>query len=469
MSTPQNPQQQPDPVLFESHLTDAGNMECFVALYGDKFRHCRYIKKWIHWDGVRWKVGANPEAIQAGLSVIRERGKASIWHNEPPKAARWAKTSENASRLNAMLQLAGNFPPITTSIDQFDTDPMLLGTVNVYIDLASGQAQDPEPTKNVTMQIGCSYDPAATCPRWEQFLNEIFEGDHEVIKYIQRVVGYVLTGDMREQKMWIFYGPTAGNGKSTFLDVIALLMGDYGATAAFTTFDGDRHSEKTNDLANLRGKRFISISETDEGKRLDESRVKSVTGYKDKVRCRKMYEEEIEYIPTYKLFLAVNHLPIIRGMDNGIWRRIQVVPFNRSFTNSPNATPDKTLPSQLETELSGILNWALEGLREWHSQGLNPPQSIIDATVVYRGDSDLLGQFIDEECEVGDAELVQVGDFYQAYVVWLQNHGERFPPKANAVARLMTDKGFQRVEQFRPTKKRFYQGLQLSMNIVGVP
>lgn len=454
----QNPQQQPDPVLFESHLTDAGNMECFIALYGDRFRHCRYIKKWLHWDGVRWKVDAIPEAMRSALQIARKRLLASPYHYDQVKAAKWAKSSEGIARLNAMLTLAGYFPPVTTLIDQYDTDPMLLGTANVYIDLVSGQAQNPEPTKNITMQIGCSYDPTATCPRWLQFLDDVFESNTELIHYMQRVVGYLLTGDTREQKMWIFYGPLAENGKSTFLDIISLLMGDYAATAAFSTFDSDRHSEKTNDLANLRGKRFIAISEINEAKRLDEARIKSVTGFRDKVRCRRMYEEEIEYFPTFKIFLAVNHLPGIRGTDNGIWRRIQVVPFNRSF----QGIADKTLPEKLAAELSGILNWALEGVREWRNQGLNPPECITDATAAYRIDSDLLGQFLDEECLTDDPTgFTLTADFYQAYTVWLSNRGERFPPKKNAIDREMTMRGYQRIDKYLPTKKRAYQGVIL--------
>lgn len=462
----QNTQQQPDPVLFESNLTDAGNMECFVALHGHRFRHCRYIKKWLVWDGVRWKVDASPDAMRSALAVVRQRGEASAFHYDQKRAAKWAKTSEGLTRLNALLTLAGYFPPITTLIDQYDTDPMLLGCANVYIDLHSGQAQPPDPRQNVTMQIGCAYDPLAQCPVWLQFLDDVFEGNHELIKYMQRVIGYLLTGDMREQKMWIFYGPLAENGKSTFLDIISLLMGDYAATAAFSTFDSDRHSEKTNDLANLRGKRFIAISEINEAKRLDEARIKSVTGFRDKIRCRKMYEEEIEYLPTFKIFLAVNHLPGIRGTDNGIWRRIQVVPFNRSF----QGIADKTLPEKLSTELSGILNWALEGLHEWRSQGLNPPQCITDATAIYRTESDMLGQFLAEECTLDDpAGYTLVNEFYQAYVIWLQNRGERFPPKDRSVERDMTLRGLQRIDKYCPTKKRAYQGLVLNAMIGGIP
>jgi putative DNA primase/helicase len=456
---------QPDPVLFESNLTDTGNAECLIAFHGDQLRHCRHTKQWMHWDGVRWRPDADPIANRFVINIARQRAIAAPWHDKPEAALRWAKQSENASKVESTLRIAKNLEPITTVIEDYDTDPMLLACKNVYINLTSGQSMQPDPTLHITKQAGCKYDPTATCPRWLQFLQEVFV-EHEVIQYIQRCVGYLLTGDMREQKIWFCHGSGA-NGKTIFYKTIIAMLGEYAQIADFVTFDADRRSDKTNDLAALRGARFIAISEINENKSLDEARIKSVTGL-DEIRCRFLHSNEFVYKPTFKIWIMLNHLPRIRGTDNGIWRRIQVIPFTQTFEG---AQDDKTLLETLQgSELSGILNWALEGLREWRSQGLNPPQSIVAITAVYRGDSDLLGQFLDEECLTDDPTgYTLTVDFYQAYTVWLSNRGERFPPKKNAIDREMTMRGYQRCDKYLPTKKRAYQGVILITPLGGLP
>lgn len=361
---------QPDPVLFESNLTDTGNAECLIAFYGDELRHCRHIKQWLHWDGVRWRPDALPIARRYAGDIARRRADAAIWHDKPDAAMRWARQSENNSKLVSTLEVAANLEPITTIIEEYDTDPMLFACQNVYLDLDSGQSMDPNPARNVTKQAGCKYDPTATCPRWLQFLQEVFV-DPDVIQYIQRLVGYALTGDMREQKIWFCHGGGA-NGKNVFYKTILAFLGEYGDAANFSTFAADRRNDRGDDLAALRGLRLVVVSEINENKYLDEALVKSITGL-DSIRCRHLYGNEFVYKPTFKIWIMLNHLPRIKGTDNGIWRRIVVIPFDQTFEESQQ---DDQLENKLLQELPGILNWAIEGLYQWRDKGLKNMQKI---------------------------------------------------------------------------------------------
>lgn len=465
MSTPTtktprvNKTKQPDPVLSDSNLTDTGNAECLIALYGDQLRHCRHTKQWLYWDSIRWRPDADPIANRCVINIARQRAIAAPWHDKPEAAFRWAKQSENANKVESTLRIAKNLEPITTVIEDYDTDPMLLACKNVYINLTSGQSMQPDPTLHITKQAGCKYDPTAICPRWLQFLQEVFV-DHDLIQYIQRCVGYLLTGDMREQKIWFCHGSGA-NGKTIFYKTITAMLGEYAQIADFATFDADRRNDKTNDLAALRGARFIAISEINENKSLDEARVKSITGL-DEIRCRFLHSNEFVYKPTFKIWIMLNHLPRIRGTDNGIWRRIQIIPFTQTFGESEQ---DGTLLASLHNELSGILNWALEGLRLWRDQGLkNPPQSIVDATAIYRKDSDLFSQFLEEECHTDDpqSEVFQE-DLLKAYNVWLQARGMRYTTNHTQLGIYIRDHGFKsdRKTNALGRKLTMYFGIQL--------
>jgi putative DNA primase/helicase len=256
-----------------------------------------------------------------------------------------------------------------------------------------------------------------------------------VIGYIQRAVGYCLTADMREQKVFLLHGGGA-NGKSVFLDVLTKLMGDYAGNASFETFDANRRSENTNDLAALRGKRLITVIETEDGKRLAEARIKSVTG-QDPVTCRFLYAEPFTYYPTYKIWLAMNHLPAIRGTDKGIWRRIQLIPFTQDFSGHE----DKTLSTTLRSELDGILQWALEGLRQWWIRGLDTPDIVTNATSKYRSESDQVGRWIGDTMVQVSSVSESAAHVYQCYKTWCESNGETAMSQ-NKLGRILSEKGF---------------------------
>jgi putative DNA primase/helicase len=268
-----------------------------------------------------------------------------------------------------------------------------------------------------------------------------------------------LTGDTSEQDFWIGYGSGA-NGKSTLLNTVLRVLGDYGATTAFSTFDADNRNQYGNDLAALKGKRLVVAIEAEKERFIAESRVKSITGG-DAISCRFLYGEFFEYRPQFKVWLAVNHKPNIRGTDRGIWRRVKLVPFARNFEDNE----DKTLAAKLCGELPGILNWLLAGLKDWRKQGIAEPAAVKDATKEYKEEMDTLGQWIEETCEVhadrSQSSPVSTGatDLHRAYRAWAEDRGERYPLSLNSFARRLGERGFAKTRKERGV---VYHGLTLT-------
>jgi putative DNA primase/helicase len=309
-------------------------------------------------------------------------------------------------------------PDLVTTIDQFDSDDYLIATQNGTLNLRTLEFYKSKREDYLTLQLGVDYDPEADCPRWKQFLEEVFDNDKELIEFIQKVVGYSLTGDTIEQLMFIFYG-FGKNGKSVFINTIQSLLKDYAGTSSFKTFDVDKQNEQSNDVAALKGKRFVSMSESGADRKLNEPLIKQVTGG-DKVSCRFLRCEFFEYVPQFKLFLATNHKPIISQSDFGIWRRIVLIPFTQNF----EGREDDLLREKLQSELSGILNWAIEGLRKWQSEGLKPfPKSVQEATAEYRKDSDSIGQWFESEMSEHPESKIKSSEAHQNYSEWCKENG----------------------------------------------
>lgn len=414
--------------LLSAHRSDTGNAECLAHLFGDELRYCHTRKKWLTWDGSRWALDENGAAYRAMITVVRARfaACAAIDDSEQrKKAAGWCIGCESTAKLEAALRGASRHDTFKTTIDHWDTDAFTAAGLGATLDLRGVVHRTVRRDDYLTMQLGATYDPEAQCPRWMQFLDEVFAGDVELIAYIQRAVGYCLTADCREQKLFLCFGPGA-NGKSVFLEILTTLLGDYAANASFETFDAGRRNESSNDLAALRGKRLVTVIETEEGRRLAEARVKSVTG-QDLITCRFLYGEYFSYRPTYKIWLAMNHLPKIRGTDKGIWRRIQLIPFTQDFSNRSDAT----LGTTLRGEIDGILQWALEGLRQWHARGLSTPAIVERATQQYRQESDQVGRWIGDRCLQTVNLFLQSSSGYRDYEAWCKEVGEEaFSQKA---------------------------------------
>lgn len=424
--------------LLNAHRSDTGNAECLMQLFGDDLRFCHTRDAWMVWDGARWIVDEGGTAQRAMIAVVRARFRACETIpdlDQRKKAAGWCIGCESADKIHAALRIGRYLEMFSTTINQWDSDPFAAAAIGATLDLRSVVHRSMRREDHITMQFNATYDPDAACPRWGKFLDEVFSGNAELIAYIQRAVGYCLTGDTREQKMFLCHGPGA-NGKSVFLDVLIALFGDYGACASFETFDANRRSESSNDLAALRGKRLVTVIETEDGRRLAEARVKSVTG-QDLITCRFLYGEYFSYRPTYKIWLAMNHLPAIRGTDKGIWRRIQLIPFTVDFSGRE----DKTLRDTLLAERDGILQWALEGLRQWWKRGLDTPAIVTQATDRYRTESDQIGRWMTDACVILSNVSVSASAAYQNYKAWCEASGEQ-PITQNRMGRTLTEKGF---------------------------
>ena len=267
---------------------------------------------------------------------------------------------------------------------------------------------------------------------------KIFREDMQVIEFVRRAVGYSLTGSVSEQCLFILMG-TGANGKSTFLQALQHLFGDYAATVPMQTLMAQTHgSQLTNDLAHLVGKRFVTASEGERDHQLAEAKVKLMTGG-DRISCRHLYEDYFEFVPQFKLWLATNNLPAIKGTDDAIWRRIHVIEFPVTF---PPEKKDKSLGSRLCEELPGILNWALEGLKDWRQSGLNPPTSIKQATGQYREANDSIAQWIDAVCVEGQSYRETMKDLYESYKAWCENSG-LLPLSNSCFGKELTRKGFE--------------------------
>lgn len=452
-ATPQSAARPPDDPLTKANRTDAGNAECLAHRHGQDLRYCHTARAWHVWNGAVWAVDRTGEAERRMLDTVRAR-----YHAAPQVAdleargrlAAWAIQSESAAKIAAGMRSAQPLAALAVTVEQFDQHPMRLATQNATIDLATGEVYAPRREDLITKCAGTRYDAGAKCPRWDRHLAEVFAGDADLIAFFRRAVGYSLTGDTREQVLFLLHGPGA-NGKSVTLSTLAKLLGDYAGSTPFETFDSDT-GEARHDLAKLRGARLVTVIETNEDRRLNEARVKSLTGG-DTVTAEAKYCDPFDYRPTYKVWLALNHLPTVRGTDRAIWRRILLLPFTQSFEGREDRTLDKTL----EAELPGILNWAIQGAREWRAEGLNPPARVKAETEQYRRDSDLVGQWI-EACTVqGPAGEMDASAGYQSFAAWATDNGYR-PEAQNAWARRMTERGIERRQRGR---KRFYVGLGL--------
>jgi putative DNA primase/helicase len=447
-----------DPVLVQANKTDAGNAECLAVLYGDALRYCHTRGKWFCWDGQRWEADVIGITNQHALDTMRARYTAAFGvlnQKESRQLSNWAIQSENNGRLQAVLRMAMSHRAFASRIEQYDQDVMLASTQTGTLDLRTNTLRPASQDDFITMQYGTGFDITADCPRWIRFLSEVFSGDQDLMSFVQRAVGYSLTGDTSAQKLFLCWGSGA-NGKSVFLKVLGWLLGDYAANASFETFDAGKRNEASNDLAMLRGRRLVTIIETNEDRRLDEAKVKAVTGG-DLITCRFLYGEFFTYAPTFKIWLAMNHKPIIRGTDRGIWRRIVLVPFTVNF----EGREDLVLEETLRAELPGILNWALTGLAAWRTGGLGTCAAVEAATESYRQESDELGKWLSEHATEDALAVWPSSDAYQDYHLWARNRGERFPMTQNSWGRSMTERRYQSERRFINGRKQVvYLGIR---------
>lgn len=411
------------PAEIASTLTDSGNADRLERDWQQQARYVPEWGKWILWDGSRWIMDTSGQIMELAKETARrilEEG-VGIADQETRKAVtNHSVRSLDLRRLKAMVELAKTLPNMITLSNKLNADRMLLCVRNGVINLRTGELRAATPDDLITSQVPVEFDPNAKCPTFEAFLSKIMGHNKNLVNYIQRVIGYCLTGETTEQCLFFLYGK-GSNGKSTLLNVIKALLGDdYCKQTPSETLMASRNSKSANnDVARLQGVRVVLSNEVEEGSRLSESLIKQLTGG-DPISARYLYAEFFEFVPEFKLMIAGNHQPVIRGDDTGIWRRLQMIPFTTTIMPEER---DPELPRKLQAELPGILNFAIQGCLVWQANGLQTPTEVTDAVNEYRTDMDLLGQWINERCEVADNKKVLASFAYQDYKNWAMQNG----------------------------------------------
>ena len=408
-----------DEVFVESiqkryEWTDLGNKERFVDRYGQKVRFYGEQGYWLVWDGTRWKADAQGIEIQTfaeeSVQAILEMEDAT----NSKEVRKHYKSSATHTKIKAFLALAQKDSRVHVKAESLDRDPMLLCCQNGTLDLSTGKLREFAPSDMITKMSGTAYDPTCPTPLFSKFVNEIVCGDVELLNYIQKVIGYSLTGKTSEQELYFWTGKGA-NGKSTLLSILLAMMGDYAKSTRAKTFAKKPSSAVENDLAALHGARMVSASELDAGTVFSDSTIKSLTG-DDAISARFLFKEYFEYLPTFKIIIAANHKPIIYDTTYAMWRRIRVVPFCYTATEEEK---DIYLKDKIiARELPGVLAWAVEGCIKYQNEGLIPPRCVIEATEKFRQESNPIGQFVEDCCVVGSDKSVYNMTLRNFYADW---------------------------------------------------
>ena len=441
--------------------TDLGNSKRLVRSDGDNIRYLYEMKKWMGWDGERWILDDDGKVMrlakQTAIGINNEAAEISD-DNLRSDAQKHARISESLRSLNAMIDLAKTEDGIPLSACNLDTDNYVLGVNNGVISLKSGTLVS-GPTKDLylTKRATVTYDPAAQCPTWLTFLDQVLGGDDGLIRFIQRSIGYSLTGDTSEQVLFFLYGIGA-NGKSTFVNTLQTILGDYAQQAQVSTFMTKGKGSINNDTARLKGSRFVGTTETEEGSRFNESELKQLTGG-DTITARFLHQEYFQFKPNFKLWISGNHKPYIQGNDIGIWRRIRLVPFEVSVAPEQQ---DKDLNAKLLAESSGILNWALEGCRLWLAEGLGGCDVVDKATRAYKSEMDVISGWITECCTEGVNVKTPSSVLYESFKLWAISNGE-YVVNNRKFKQKLEEKG---IHFSRTSKGSVYSGLKLQGDLV---
>ena len=412
-----------EPKLYT--FDDMGNAERFLDLFGEDFRYNYTDKTFLYWDGCRWAADQTGAVERSADVSVEAMSAEAEWYEssgdeDAAKAFRkHIKASRsNKSKTNMLKEVQHNMPIMPF---QLDKHKMAFNVPNGTLSLKSGQLVPAKRDYFITKFSPVEFTDNADCPMWRRFLDDIFGGDKELIRYIQKAVGYSMTGDTSEQCVFFLYG-TGRNGKSTFLDVLREIFGDYVSNIQPETImvKNSMGNGINSDIARLKGARMVTTVEPNEGVRLNEGLIKQLTG-DDAVTARKLYGNEFEFKPEFKLWMATNHKPIIRGTDDGIWRRIHMIPFTVQI---PADKVDRQLKSKLEREYPAILRWAVEGCLLWQREGLKQPRAVLDMTREYRREMDVISGFLDDRCEVGEDFSAKSSELYAAYSAWCESNTE---------------------------------------------
>lgn len=414
----------------------------FTAKHKDEARYVAPWGRWLLWDGSRWEVDVTMRAFDLARMIARVASAEA--------EAKIAVVVASAKTVAAIIALARADRRHAATVDQWDGDPWLLNTPGGIIDLRTGAALAHDPGHYITKTTAVA--PGGHCPRWRQFLAEITSGNADLQAFLQRIAGYSLTGSTREHALFFAYG-TGGNGKGVFLNTLTAILASYAAIAPMETFVATRHEGHPTDLAGLRGARLVASQETEQGRRWAESKIKALTGG-DPISARFMRQDFFTFQPAFKLVIAGNHKPGLRGVDESIRRRFYLLPFTVTISE-----PDKELPDKLRPEWPGILQWAIDGCLEWQRVGLAAPAMVRQATDAYLASEDAIAQWIDECCACDRIYAERSASLFANWKNWAETAGE-FVGSQNRFAQALEDRGFERFHDSR-TRQAMFRGIAL--------
>lgn len=404
----------------KEQFTDVWSSKIFCEKYGDTVRYCEPLGGWFIWDSSRWKRDDTFQIYRLAKNTVKQMYQmAEVWNND--LLFKHAVKSESEPRLKSMINLLKAEYNIAVSGGDFDNDRFLLNVKNGTLNLETGELLPHQRTDYITKKIELNYNKDAQCPVWLSFLKTIFLEDTELIEFMQKAVGYSLSGSTKEQCIFILFG-SGSNGKSTFLKHVFKMLGEYAVSTPASTLMEKYTGSIPNDIARLKGARFVAAVESGKSKLLAESQIKQLTG-DDPIAARFLHHEYFDFFATFKIFFATNHMPKIHGTDKGIWRRIIVVPFERVIL--PHEV-DLKLDEKLEAEYEGILAWAVEGFKKWQAEGLGSASKITDLVKEYQEESDIIGSYIQERCVIAEKAKVGASVIVKDMQAWAKENGLPF-------------------------------------------
>ncbi len=450
---------------LRQHYTrsDLGNAERFVDMFGNRVRWCPARKLWLVYDGTRWcwdDCGHVVTLAHQAARAIHAEAAAEPDLAKQREISKFAVSSQNEGRISGMLSQAK--PYLAVRMEALDADRWVINCQNGTLDLRTGRLKAHDPADHITKIAPVEYDPAAERPRFKKFLKEVLVED-AVIAFVNRYAGYSATGITRERLFALLYG-FGKNGKTTLVELLQDVFGDYATNTDTETILMRKYQGVGNDVAALKGARFVSAAEVEKGRRLAESKVKQLTG-SDTVTARFLFGEPFNFRPEFKLWLSTNNKPVIQGTDDAIWDRIRLVPFTQRFDRDK---ADPKLPEKLREELPGVFAWIVEGCLEWQEHGLGEPESVTEATEQYRTEMDTLATFIDERCVLGPNYWVLAEGLYQQYAIWCDKSGESKESQKGFVAQL-SERGYERKRATRGVNRGRYIWVGIGLRDDGNP
>jgi P4 family phage/plasmid primase-like protien len=444
--------------LFEMPAGDMLAARYFAYLNEGKNIFVPQYNEWFEWDGNYWKKDSH-RAMGSAKSTSDQflEDASNLFKNDPDRFKPYigfACQLRNKGRLDNMLALASSEPLISVESSRLDNDVFLLGVPNGIVDLRHAKLLDPSPGHYITKQVGCVFDQNADCPGWLAFLDAVFQGDQSIIKFIQLALGYTLTGSNTEELIFILYGNGA-NGKSVFGNVVAHVLGSYGISGDSSVLVNQKPDMGPSvEMARYTGARYVSFNETAAGNKLDARAVKVLAG-REPIVARQLYQKAFEFTPQFTPWLRTNHKPIVTDTDDGIWRRLVLIPCNASFTGANN---DPNIERRLMSEGAGILRWMVEGAKLWCSSGLKVPAIISNEVKSYRSDSDLFGQFLADKTKQKVGAKTDQSLVWLSFTSWCHCENIHQGTKASFTRRL-AEAGY---TALKSNGKRYYQGLELA-------